>query len=52
MIKYSSFSDRVFTCLRNSSLFSNPLEVTNEANSTVLAFVNVSSHFIDKQQQQ
>jgi len=27
--KYTSFYDRVFTCLHNSSLFSNPLEVTN-----------------------
>jgi len=26
---YTSFYDRVFTCLHNSSLFSNPFEVTN-----------------------
>jgi len=35
MIKYTSLYDRVFTCLHNSLLFSNPLEVANYANFTV-----------------
>ena len=29
MIMYTSFYDSAFTCLHNSSLFSNPLVVTN-----------------------
>ena len=33
--KYTSSYDRVFTCLPNSSPFSNSLKVTNQANSTV-----------------